>query len=113
LDDDIEEFSEATSEEVVEDDDTADANETPGTDKAQSEDEYPASNNQYEYPCEPIVTKLKEDGSMGSSSGSPKLMPPIATPSISSQKFGSLSALEGRPGSRSRRLVCVLFFPSN
>ncbi|KAI3800540.1 hypothetical protein L1987_28631 [Smallanthus sonchifolius] len=102
LDDDIEEFSEATSEEV-EDDETVDANETPQTDKAQSEDDYPVSNNRYEYPRGPNATKLKEEGSSGSSSDSQKVMP-IATPSISSQKFGSLSALEGRPGSRSRRL---------
>ncbi|KAI3741320.1 hypothetical protein L1987_58992 [Smallanthus sonchifolius] len=102
LDDDIEEFSEATSEEV-EDDEMVDANETPQTDKAQSEDDYPVSNNRYEYSRAPNATKLKEEGSPGSSSDSQKLMP-IATPSISSQKFGSLSALEGRPGSRSRRL---------
>ncbi|KAI7758419.1 hypothetical protein M8C21_013107 [Ambrosia artemisiifolia] len=102
LDDDIEEFFEATSEEV-EDEETVDANETPGTDRAQSEDDLPASNNQYEYPRGTNVMKLKEEGSSGSSSDSRRLMP-IATPSISSQKFGSLSALEGRPGSRSRRL---------
>ncbi|KAK9056168.1 hypothetical protein SSX86_027257 [Deinandra increscens subsp. villosa] len=107
LDDDIEEFSEATSEEV-EDDETVDANETPGTDKAQSEDECPVSNNQYEYSHEPNVIALKEEDSPGSSSDSRRPIP-IATPSISSQKFGSLSALEGRPGSRSRRLVCVPF----
>ncbi|XP_076942981.1 ATP-dependent helicase BRM-like [Bidens hawaiensis] len=104
LDDDIEEFSEATSEEAeVEEDETGDANETPGTDKAQSEDELPVSNNRYEYTRGPGTINLKEEGSSGSSSGSRKLMP-VATPSISSQKFGSLSALEARPGSRSRRL---------
>ncbi|KAL8235815.1 hypothetical protein R6Q59_016896 [Mikania micrantha] len=102
LDDDIEEFSEATSEEA-EDDETVDADETPGTDMAQSEDDIPVANNQYNYPRGPNAVKLKEEGSSGSSSGSRRLMP-IATPSLSSQKFGSLSALEARPGSRSRRL---------
>ncbi|KAF5811599.1 putative DNA helicase chromatin remodeling SNF2 family [Helianthus annuus] len=102
LDDDIEEFYEATSEEV-EDDETVDATETPGTDKAQSEDDFPAENNQYEYPRGANVVKLKEEGSSGSSSDS-RISIPVATPSISSQKFGSLSALEARPGSRSRRL---------
>lgn len=107
LDDDIEEFSEATSEEG-EDDETVDANETPQTVKGESEDEIPASANRYEYPRGPNAVKIQEAGSSGSSSDSRRLMP-IATPSISSQKFGSLSALEGRPGSRSRRLVCYFF----
>ncbi|KAI3681785.1 hypothetical protein L6452_36589 [Arctium lappa] len=106
LDDDIEEFSEASSEEEVgelEDDETVDANETPATVKSQSEDDVPASVNRYEYPRPPNAIKLQEAGSSGSSSESRKLMP-IATPSISSQKFGSLSALDARPGSRSKRL---------
>ncbi|KAJ0797562.1 putative DNA helicase chromatin remodeling SNF2 family [Helianthus annuus] len=60
-------------------------------------------NNQYEYPRGANVMKLKEEGSSGSSSDS-RVSIPVATPSISSQKFGSLSALEARPGSRSRRL---------
>ncbi|PWA97010.1 SNF2-related, N-terminal domain-containing protein [Artemisia annua] len=101
LDDDIEEFSEATSEEA-EEDDTADADEmeTPVTAfKGQLED-VPGASNLFEYPR---AVKLKEEGSSGSSSHSQRSIP-IPTPSISSQKFGSLSALEGRPGSRSRRL---------
>ncbi|RWW19122.1 hypothetical protein BHE74_00045002 [Ensete ventricosum] len=42
------------------------------------------------------VNKLEEAGSTGSSSGSRKL-PQSETPSLSSQKFGSLSALDARP----------------
>ncbi|RRT60525.1 hypothetical protein B296_00040694 [Ensete ventricosum] len=42
------------------------------------------------------VNKLEEAGSTGSSSGSRKL-PQSGTPSLSSQKFGSLSALDARP----------------
>nr|XP_043621602.1 ATP-dependent helicase BRM [Erigeron canadensis]XP_043621603.1 ATP-dependent helicase BRM [Erigeron canadensis] len=102
LDDDIEEFSEATSEEG-DDVETVDANETPKIVKGESEDDLPVSANRYEYPRGPDATKIQESGSSGSSSDSRKLMP-IATPSTSSQKFGSLSALEGRPGSRSKRL---------
>ncbi|KAJ9539405.1 hypothetical protein OSB04_032138 [Centaurea solstitialis] len=100
LDDDFEEFSEASSEEEVgeiEDDET----ETPVNVKSQSEDDVvPDSGTPYEYTRQPI----QEPGSSGSSSGSRRLIPVAATPSISSQKFGSLSALESRPGSRSKRL---------
>ncbi|XP_071697704.1 ATP-dependent helicase BRM-like isoform X2 [Rutidosis leptorrhynchoides] len=101
LDDDIEEFSEATSEEG-EDDETVDVIETPQTVKGESEDDIPVSANRYEYPRGPDAVKIQEPGSSGSSSDSRKPIP-VATPSISSQKFGSLSALEGRPGSRSRK----------
>lgn len=108
LDDDIEEFSEATSEEGEDDETEAvDANGTPVKGESE-EDEIPVSANRYEYPYGPSAVKIQEPGSSGSgsSSGSQRVMP-IATPSISSQKFGSLSALEGRPGSCSRRLVCI------
>ncbi|KAI3711408.1 hypothetical protein L2E82_41474 [Cichorium intybus] len=101
LDDDIEEFSEATSEEGEGEDDENE-NETPVTGKSQSEDDTPATGNRYEYPRQPNAVKLQEARSSGSSSDSRKVMP-IATPSISSQKFGSLSALDARPGSRSKR----------
>ncbi|CAI9292151.1 unnamed protein product [Lactuca saligna] len=100
LDDDIEEFSEATSEGEGEDDENE--NETPVTVKSQSEEDIPATGNRYEYPRAPNAAKLLEARSSGSSSDSRKVMP-IATPSISSQKFGSLSALDARPGSRSKR----------
>ncbi|KAJ9563405.1 hypothetical protein OSB04_008565 [Centaurea solstitialis] len=116
LDDDIEEFSEASSEELVnaegevgesEDDGTIGVNEAPNVDKVQSEDDVPASADRYEYNVAPDSARrnhmLPEAGSSGSSSGSRRLMP-IAVPSISSQKFGSLSALDARPRSRSKRL---------
>nr|XP_043626662.1 ATP-dependent helicase BRM-like [Erigeron canadensis] len=115
LDDDIEEFFEATSEEnakvaeeVSGDDETVGLIETPAVDKFQSEVDVPASVNRYEYHREPSGSTrhnqmLQEAASSGSSSGSRRLMP-IAVPSNSSQKFGSLSALDGRRGSRSKRL---------
>nr|GEW43845.1 ATP-dependent helicase BRM [Tanacetum cinerariifolium] len=111
LDDDIDEFSEASSEEIVnpdsEDDEPVGVIETPTVDKGQSEDDIPAPVNRYEYPRAPVSARpshmLQEAGSSGSSADSRRSIP-IATPSTSSQKFGSLSALEGRPGSRSRRL---------
>ncbi|PIA49288.1 hypothetical protein AQUCO_01300264v1 [Aquilegia coerulea] len=46
---------------------------------------------------------FEEAGSSGSSSGSRRLVQ-MVSPSISAQKFGSLSALECRPGSLSKRL---------
>ncbi|XP_077223667.1 transcription regulatory protein SNF2 isoform X2 [Tasmannia lanceolata] len=46
---------------------------------------------------------FEEAGSSGSSSESRRLAQ-VATPSISSQKFGSLSALDARPGSLSKRM---------
>ncbi|XP_024987656.1 ATP-dependent helicase BRM-like [Cynara cardunculus var. scolymus] len=116
LDDDIEEFSEASSEELVnaegevgdsEDDETVGVNEVPTVDKGQSEDDLPPSTDRYEYNGTPDTARrnhmLQEAGSSGLSSGSRRLMP-IAVPSISAQKFGSLSALDARPRSRSKRL---------
>ncbi|GKB32249.1 hypothetical protein Tco_0871650 [Tanacetum coccineum] len=111
LDDDIGEFSEASSEEIVNPDSEYDEPvgviETPIVYKGQSEDDIPAPVNRYEYPRAPISARpshmLQEAGSSGSSTNSRRSIP-IAAPSTSSQKFGSLSALEGRPGSRSRRL---------
>lgn len=111
LDDDIEEFSEATSEGEAEgeDDENENENETPVAVKSQLEEDIPATGNRYEYPRVPNAAKLLEARSSGSSSDSRKVMP-IATPSISSQKFGSLSALDARPGSRSKRMVCMCSF---
>ncbi|XP_076956925.1 ATP-dependent helicase BRM-like [Bidens hawaiensis] len=109
LDDDIEEFSEATSEEAVksdeenrdsadDDDDDDDETTTPVVGKSQPEFHHPAppgsSRNNH---------MLPEPGSSGSSSDTRRLMPVTAS-SLSSKKFGSLSALDGRHGSRSRRL---------
>lgn len=102
LDDDIEEFSEATSEEIVnggdseEDDETPVINEVPTT----QDDEY--------HPSTRHNHRLQGSGSSGSSSGSRRVIP-VPVPSISSQKFGSLSALESRPGPRSKRLVCLFY----
>ncbi|XP_058082006.1 ATP-dependent helicase BRM isoform X2 [Magnolia sinica] len=70
----------------------------------QSEDEDPAAG-PYEFPRELEGARsnhMYEAGSSGSSSGSRRLAQ-TATPSISSQKFGSLSALDARPGSLTRR----------
>ncbi|XP_004510773.1 ATP-dependent helicase BRM isoform X2 [Cicer arietinum] len=50
------------------------------------------------------VVQLQEAGSSGSSSDSQKLTL-IVSPSISAQKFGSLSALDARPGSVSKRMT--------
>ncbi|XP_071741486.1 ATP-dependent helicase BRM-like [Rutidosis leptorrhynchoides] len=115
---DIEEFSEATSEEIVneegenedseDDDETVGVNEIPiqipNVDKVQIVDEIRDSVSRYEYQRAPIVVStknnhmLREAGSSGSSSDSRRL-PPIAAP-----KFGSLSALDGRRGSGSKKL---------
>ena len=48
---------------------------------------------------------VEEAGSSGSSSDSQRLTQ-VVSPSVSSQKFGSLSALDARPGSISKRMVC-------
>ncbi|KAK1260762.1 ATP-dependent helicase BRM [Acorus gramineus] len=50
-----------------------------------------------------ISNKFEEAGSSGSSSGSRKVVQ-LATPSISPQKFGSLSALDARSGSLSKSM---------
>nr|XP_010918746.1 ATP-dependent helicase BRM [Elaeis guineensis] len=49
------------------------------------------------------VQRFEEAGLSGSSSGSRRL-PQHAAPSISSQKFGSLSAIDARPGCPSKRM---------
>ena len=48
---------------------------------------------------------VEEAGSSGSSSDSQRVRQ-IVSPSVSSQKFGSLSALDARPSSISKRMVC-------
>ncbi|KAL8268519.1 hypothetical protein R6Q59_002317 [Mikania micrantha] len=95
LDDDMEEFSDATSEEIVnvenENGNSDDDETTPIVDNGGLS----GSTRQNHM--------LQEPGSSGSSSDS-RQVTPIAIPSSSSKKFGSLSALDARPGSRSRRL---------
>lgn len=62
----------------------------------------------YEFPRSSESAKnnqlVEEAGSSGSSSDSQRLTQTVS-PSISSQKFGSLSALDARPGSISKRMV--------
>ncbi|KAF5756878.1 putative DNA helicase chromatin remodeling SNF2 family [Helianthus annuus] len=111
LDDDIEEFSEATSEDAQKSDeengDSDDDETTPVVDKGQSEDVPAVNRYELHHSAPPGSTRnnhmLQEVGSSGSSSETRRLMP-IAVPSLSSQKFGSLSALDGRPSPRLRRL---------
>ncbi|XP_027335787.1 ATP-dependent helicase BRM-like [Abrus precatorius] len=119
LDDEILEYSEASSEErngyaheegelgEFEDDGYSGADGVQTIDKDQLEDgllcdagyEFPQSlegarNNQM----------VEEAGSSGSSLDSQRLTQ-IVSPSVSSQKFGSLSALDARPGSISKRMT--------
>lgn len=77
--------------------------------KDQSEDEGPPVGDLgYEYPLVSESTRenrmQEEAGSLGSSSDS-RRMTRMMSP-VSSQKFGSLSALDARPGSLSKRTVC-------
>lgn len=116
------EFSEASSEEKngysvqeeeegeigeFEDDESTEA---PVVNKDQSEEDCPVSADGYEYQRALDGVKnnniLEEAGSSGSSSHSRKVMR-IVSPSVSSQKFGSLSALDSRSNSRSKKLVCL------
>ncbi|CAI9279148.1 unnamed protein product [Lactuca saligna] len=99
LDDDIEEFSEATSEEIVNGGDSEEDDETP----VNNEGPGPTTQDDMYLPSTRHNHRLQGSGSSGSSSGSRRVIP-VPVPSISSQKFGSLSALESRPGPRSKRL---------
>ncbi|KAL5572892.1 hypothetical protein UlMin_022489 [Ulmus minor] len=118
LDDDIGEYSEASSDErngysiheeeveigELEDDEFSGAVETPADNKDQVEEDAPACDDPYEYPrtSESIRNNhvVEEAGSSGSSSDGRRL-----TRMVSPVKFGSLSALDGRPGSVSKRLT--------
>ncbi|KAG6434319.1 hypothetical protein SASPL_105944 [Salvia splendens] len=120
LDDENGEFSEASSNDrngysVQEEEDgdigefeDDESTEAPGVNKDQSEEDAPVSADGYEYQRALDNVRnnsiLEEAGSSGSSSHSRKLMR-MVSPSVSSQKFGSLSALDGRPGSRSKKLA--------
>lgn len=119
LDDENGEFSEASSDDrndysvqeeegeigEFEDDESTEA---PRVNKDQSEEDGHASADGYEYQRALDNVRnnniLEEAGSSGSSSHSRKLMR-MVSPSVSSQKFGSLSALDGRSSSRSKKLV--------
>lgn len=127
LDDENGEYSEASSDErngysiqeeegeigEFEEDEFSGAVGAPPIIKDQSEEEGPVCDGDFEYPRASESTKnnhvLEEPGSSGSSADSQRLAQTVS-PSVSSQKFGSLSALDARPGSLSKRLVSV--FPS-
>lgn len=122
LDDDNGEFSEASSEErngdsareeegeigEFEDDESSGPVGVPPHNKEQSEDDVALPTGGYGFPRAPISAKdprmLEEAGSSGSSSDGRRLTQTVS-PSVSSQKFGSLSALDGRPSSQSKKLV--------
>ncbi|KAF6157703.1 hypothetical protein GIB67_037276 [Kingdonia uniflora] len=74
--------------------------------KEQSEEDLPCDGD-YEFPTTMEISKksliIEQAGSSGSSSECRRLAP-VVSPSISSQKFGSLSALDAKPGSLSKRL---------
>ncbi|XP_059457831.1 ATP-dependent helicase BRM isoform X4 [Corylus avellana] len=120
LDDEIGEYSEASSDErngysiheeegdigEFEEDEFSGAVGALPINKDQSEEEGPVCDGGYEYPRASEITRnniLEEAGSSGSSSNSRRLTQ-VVSPSVSSQKFGSLSALDARPGSLSKRL---------
>ncbi|KAK3028777.1 hypothetical protein RJ639_037998 [Escallonia herrerae] len=119
LDDENGEFSEASSEErneysgheegevgELEDEELSGAVEAPPVNKDQSEEEGPVSADEYEYTRASESTKnnhILGAGSSGSSSESRRMTQRVS-PSISSRKFASLSALEARPSSLSSRL---------
>lgn len=127
LDDENGEYSEASSDDrngysmheeegeigEFEDDEFSGAVGAPPINKDQVEEDCPVCDGEYEYPqaLEGIENNHvpEEAGSSGSSSDSRRLIQ-MVSPLGSSQKFGSLSALDGRPGSVSKRLVCVVSF---
>ncbi|KAK1364331.1 ATP-dependent helicase BRM [Heracleum sosnowskyi] len=118
LDDENDDFSEASSEEKngrsakkggigdLEDDEFVDSVDSPPGNKDCLEDgPLTAEVSEDPRPLESRKTDHtpEEGGSSGSSSGSRRLIQ-MASPSISAQKFASLSALDAKPGSVSRRL---------
>lgn len=122
VDDEIGEYSEASSDErngypvqeeegeigEFEDDEYSGAVGAQPSNKDQSEEDGPVCEGGYDYlrPSENTRNNhvVEEAGSSGSSSNSRRLTQ-IVSP-VSPQKFGSLSALEARPGSLSKRMVC-------
>ncbi|KAL3536805.1 hypothetical protein ACH5RR_000171 [Cinchona calisaya] len=121
LDDDNEEFSEASSDErngdsvreeegeigEFEDDEFSAAVGDPPSNKDQSEEGIGLPTGGYGYSqasnSNKDVHMLEEPGSSGSSLDGQRLTQ-LVSPSASSQKFGSLSALDARPGSHSKKL---------
>lgn len=77
------------------------------TQKDQSEEEAPTCNGGYDYPRTSGTTRtgqiVEEPGSPESSSDS-RRMTRTVSPSVSSQKFTTLSAIDARPSSGSKRL---------
>lgn len=120
LDDENGEYSEASSGErneysvheeegdigEFEDEEFSGAVGAPPIQKDQSEEDGPVCDGGYDYPQVMENSRnnniVEEAGSSGSSSESRRLIR-TASPSISSQKFGSLSALDARPSSISKR----------
>lgn len=89
-----------------EDDEFSGAVGAPTTNKDQSEDDGPACDGGYDYRRASESARknhiLEEAGSSGSSPESRRLTQMVSP--VTSQKFGSLSALDARPGSVSKRL---------
>ncbi|KAK4593758.1 hypothetical protein RGQ29_017743 [Quercus rubra] len=122
LDDENGEYSEASSDErngysvheeegeigEFEEDEFSGAVGAPPINKDPSEEEGAVCDGGFEYPRASESTKnnltVEEAGSSGSSSETRRLAQRRVSPSISSQKFGSLSALDARPGSQPKRL---------
>ncbi|CAI0472209.1 unnamed protein product [Linum tenue] len=120
IDDDNGEYSDATSDEInrysahdeegeireFEDDESSGAGEAQAINKDQSDDEVPVCDGGHENPQASDGIRdnriLEEAGSSGSSSNGSKMIRMVSP--VSSQKFGSLSALDARPGSLSKRL---------
>ncbi|CAI9101854.1 OLC1v1039276C1 [Oldenlandia corymbosa var. corymbosa] len=122
LDDDDGEFSEASSEErnvdsareeegeigEFEDDDFNGAGGAPQTNKDQSEDDIapPTGGYGYSRPLNnPKDTQMHEEAGSSGSSLDGRRSTRRVSPSLSSQKFGSLSALDARPSSHSKKLA--------
>ncbi|KAJ8900564.1 hypothetical protein K2173_025341 [Erythroxylum novogranatense] len=90
-----------------EDDESSGAVGAPPINKDQSDDDAPVCNDGYGCPRAVENNKnsymLDEAGSSGSSSDSRRMTRTVSP--VSSQKFGSLSALDGKPGSHSKKPV--------
>jgi SWI/SNF-related matrix-associated actin-dependent regulator of chromatin subfamily A protein 2/4 len=125
IDDENGDYSEASSDErngysaheeegeiqEIEDDESSDAVGAPPINKDQSEDDGPPCDGGSE--CHGALEStrnndvLDEAGSSGSSSDSQRVTRMISP--VSPQKFGSLSALDARPGSLPKKLVCSFY----
>ncbi|XP_074272874.1 ATP-dependent helicase BRM [Silene latifolia] len=70
--------------------------------KEQTEEDVPISNERYDYPRSAHV--VEDPGSPAGSSDSQRMTQPVS-PSLSSQKFTTLSAIDARPCSGSKRLA--------